>query len=425
MKPIVLAALFAAAAAATPTMAAKPAESPEARAERVLRSEPVIDGHNDLPWEIREQYDLWRKPLDLRADTSKLPAPLQTDIPRLRKGHVGAQLWSVYIPVEIQGPAAVVTTLEQMDVVRRMVARYPNDFALASTAADIRRIEKEGKVASLMGVEGGHQIALSPAVLRTYYELGARYMTLTHSSNTEWADSATDDPAHHGLTAFGRAILHEMNRIGMLIDLSHVSADVMRQALQVTNAPVIFSHSSARALMDHPRNVPDDVLAMLKSNGGVVMVNFYPGFLSQPYRARMAARDAEEARVKNLLNGQPDRRKAAMAAWDAAHPLPPVPVSLVADHVEHVAKIAGVDHVGIGSDFDGISGTHPDGMDGVDTYPLLFAELARRGWSDADLAKLSGGNFLRALEQAERVAAGMKSEAPFNGTLQQLDGAGK
>jgi membrane dipeptidase len=425
MKPIVLAAFVAAAAASGASFAAKPAETPEARVERVLRTSPVIDGHNDLPWEIREQYDHWRRPLDLARDTSKLAAPLQTDIPRLRKGHVGAQLWSVYIPVEIQGAAAVQTTLEQMDIVRRMVGRYPADFALASTAADIRRIEKEGKIASLMGVEGGHQIALSPAVLRTYYQLGARYMTLTHSSNTEWADSATDDPVHHGLTPFGRAILHEMNRIGMLIDLSHVSAETMRQALVVTRAPVIFSHSSARALMDHPRNVPDDVLAALKANGGVVMVNFYPGFLSQPYRTRMAARDAEEARVKNVFNGQPDRRKAAMDAWDAAHPMPPVPVALVADHVEHVAKVAGVDHVGIGSDYDGISGTHPDGMDGVDAYPRLFAELARRGWSDADLAKLSGGNFLRALEQAERVAASMKGEPPFNGTIRELDGAPK
>jgi membrane dipeptidase len=415
-------AMLAAAALAT-TATAAGADAIDQRIEKMLSASPVIDGHNDLPWEIREQYDLWRKPLDLRGDTSRLPAPLQTDIPRLRKGHVGAQLWSVYIPVEIQGAAAVVTTLEQMDVVRRMVARYPADFELASTAADIRRIEKAGRIASLMGVEGGHQIALSPAVLRSYYELGARYMTLTHSSNTAWADSATDDPVHHGLTPFGRAILHEMNRIGMLIDLSHVSADVMRQALQVTRAPVIFSHSSARALMDHPRNVPDDVLAMVKENGGVVMVNFYPGFLSAPYRQRMAARDAEEARVKNLLNGQPERRKAAMAEWDAAHPVPPVPVALVADHVEHVVKVAGIDHVGIGSDYDGISGTHPDAMEGVDTYPVLFAELARRGWSDADLAKLSGGNFLRALEQAEKVAASMKGEPPFIGTIEALDGA--
>jgi membrane dipeptidase len=423
MRRLALLAVLGAAPFALAAKAPPPRETPEARAERVLRAQPVIDGHNDLPWEIREQYDLWRKPLDLARDTSRLAAPLQTDIPRLRRGHVGAQLWSVYIPVEIQGPAAVVTTLEQMDIVRRMVERYPNELALASTAADIRRIEKEGKIASLMGVEGGHQIALSPAVLRTYYQLGARYMTITHSSNTEWADSATDDPAHHGLTPFGRAILHEMNRIGMLIDLSHVSPDVMRQALQVSRAPVIFSHSSTRALMDHPRNVPDDVLAMLKANGGVVMVNFYPGFLSQDYRARMAARDAEEARLKNLFNGQPERRKAALAAWDAAHAVPPVPVALVADHVEHVVKVAGIDHVGIGSDYDGISGTHPDGMEGVDKYPLLFAELARRGWSDADLAKLSGGNFLRALEQAERVAASMKGEPPFNGTIQQLDSA--
>jgi membrane dipeptidase len=422
MKPI-LAVLIAAALAAPAAAAPKKAETPEQRVERVLSQTPVIDGHNDLPWEIRDGFDFWRKPLDLGADTSRLSHPLQTDLPRLAKGHVGAQFWSVWIPATLKGDEAIRVTLEEIDIVHRMVERYPNRLELASTAADIRRIEKAGRVASLIGIEGGHQIGNSPAALRMFYALGARYMTLSHSLNNDFVDSATDDPVHHGLTPFGKAIVHEMNRIGMMVDLSHVSADVMRQALQVTKAPVIFSHSSARALMDHPRNVPDDVLAMLKTNGGVVMVNFYPGFLSQDYRSRMAARDAEEARVKNVFSGQPDRRKAAMEAWDAAHPVPPVPVSLVADHVEHVVKVAGIDHVGIGSDYDGISGTHPDAMEGVDKYPLLFIELARRGWSDADLAKLSGGNFLRALEGAERTAAAMKDAPPFNGTIEMLDGS--
>jgi membrane dipeptidase len=412
--------LLLALALATPA-AAKPTETPEQRVERVLSQTPVIDGHNDLPWEIRDGYDFGRKPLDLRADTSKLAHPLQTDLPRLARGHVGAQFWSVWIPAAMKGDEAIRVTLEEIDIVRRMVAAYPDRFELASTAADIRRIEKAGKVASLIGVEGGHQIGNSPAALRLYYALGVRYMTLSHSLNNDFVDSATDDPVHHGLTPFGKAIVHEMNRLGMLVDLSHVSADVMRQAIAISKAPVIFSHSSTRALMDHPRNVPDDVLRLLPANGGVVMVNFYPGFLSADYRAWSGAKDAEAARLKNVYPGQPERRKAAQDAWDAAHPEPPVPVSVVADHVEHVRDIAGVDHVGIGSDYDGIDGTHPAGMTGVDAYPLLFAELARRGWSDADLAKLASGNLLRALAGAERAAESMKAEPPLNATIEQLD----
>ncbi|HEY0411786.1 MAG TPA: dipeptidase [Allosphingosinicella sp.] len=417
--PALLAALLVTGAAAA---AKKPAETPEQRVERVLSATPVIDGHNDLPWEIRESYDSWRKPLDLAADTSKLEHPLQTDLPRLRRGHVGAQFWSVWIPTETIGAAGVQTTLEQIDIVHRMVARYPGLLEMASTAADIRRIEKAGKIASLIGVEGGHQIGNSPAVLRQYYALGVRYMTLSHSVNNDFVDSATDDPVHHGLTPFGKAIVHEMNRLGMMIDISHVSADVMRQAIAGSKAPVIFSHSSARALMDHPRNVPDDVLRLLPANGGVVMVNFFPGFLSADWRGWNAAKDAETARIKNLYPGQPDRRKAALDAWSAAHAEPPVPISLVADHVEHVRRIAGADHVGIGSDYDGISGYAPAGMPGVDSYPALFAELARRGWSDADLARLAGGNLLRAMEQVERVAASMKDEPPMNATIAGLDG---
>jgi membrane dipeptidase len=404
------------------TASAAPAQSDlDRRVERVLTATPIIDGHNDLPWEIRDKYDFWRKPLDLNADTSRLEHPLQTDLPRLKTGHVGAQFWSVWIPTTLKGPEAIQTTLEEIDIVRQMVARYPAQLELAYTAADIRRIEKAGRVASLVGVEGGHQIGNSPAALRMFYALGARYMTLSHSSNNDFADSATDDPVHGGLTPFGKAIVHEMNRIGMIIDISHVSPDVMRQAIALSKAPVIFSHSSARALMDHPRNVPDDVLRLLPANGGVVMVNFYPGFISEPYRLRMSQRDSEEARLKNVYSGQPERRKAALDAWDAAHPIPPVPLSVVADHIDHVRQIAGVDHVGIGSDFDGIEGTHPDGLEGVDKYPALFRELARRGWSDADLAKLAGGNLLRAMEGVEAAAASMRGEPPMNATIPALD----
>jgi membrane dipeptidase len=414
--------LLAATLLASPALAKPKPETPEQRVERVLAATPIIDGHNDLPWEIRESYDSGRRPLDLAADTSKLAHPLQTDLPRLRRGHVGAQFWSVWIPNETKGPQGVQTTLEQIDIVHRLAAQYPDRLEMASTAADIRRIEKAGRTASLIGVEGGHQIGNSPAVLRQYYALGVRYMTLSHSLNNDFADSATDDPVHGGLSPFGKAIVHEMNRLGMLVDISHVSAEVMRQAIALSKAPVIFSHSSARALMDHPRNVPDDVLRLLPANGGVVMVNFFPGFLSTDYRARSATRDSEIARLKNLYPGQPDRRKAAQEAWDGAHPVPPVPVSLVADHVEHVRDLAGIDHVGIGSDYDGIDGTAPDGMPGVESYPVLLAELARRGWSDSDLAKLAGGNLLRALEQAERVAAAMRNEPPMIATIEGLDG---
>jgi membrane dipeptidase len=411
--------LLAAALIAVPTAAQ--AQTAERRVERVLAKTPVIDGHNDLPWEIRESYDFWRKPLDLDADTSRLESRLQTDLPRMRKGGVGAQFWSVWIPAVLKGDEAVRVTLEQIDIVHRMVARYPGRLEMASTAADIRRIQKAGRIASLVGIEGGHQIGNSPAALRQFQALGARYMTLTHSKNNDWADSATDDPVHDGLTPFGRAIVREMNRIGMIADLSHVSPKTMRDSIAATRAPVIFSHSNARALMDHARNVPDDVLKLMPANGGVVMVNFFPGFISDSYRRRAALRDAEDARVKNLYSGQPERRQAALDAWDSANPPVEATLAEVANHIEHIRKVAGVDHVGIGSDFDGISGTAPKGLEGVETYPALLAELARRGWSDADLAKLAGGNILRVMERAERVAAGMKNEPPLIATIEAMD----
>jgi membrane dipeptidase len=403
------------------TSAAAAAQTPERRVERVLARSPVIDGHNDLPWEIREAYDFWRKPLDLESDTSRLEARLQTDLPRMKRGGVGAQFWSVWIPAALKGDEAIRVTLEQIDIVHRMVRRYPQHLEMASSAADIRRIRKSGRIASLIGVEGGHQIGNSPAALRQFHALGTRYMTLTHSKNNDWADSATDDPVHNGLTAFGRALIGEMNRLGMMVDLSHVSPKVMHDVLDATKAPVIFSHSNARALMDHARNVPDDVLKRMPANGGVVMVNFFPGFISDAYRRRAAERDAEDARLKNLYSGQPERRKAALDAWDSAHPEVEVPLAEVADHIEHVRKVAGADHVGIGSDFDGISGTAPRGLEGVESYPSLLAELARRGWSDSDLAKLAGGNILRVMERAEAVAAGMKSEPPLIATIESMD----
>jgi membrane dipeptidase len=389
------------------------AEDYQHRVDQVLLQTPLIDGHNDLPWEIRERFKSDVAAVNLLGDTSHLPveagqAALMTDIPRLRAGHVGAQFWSVWIPVETQGFAAVQMTLEQIDLVKRMSAQYPADFAMAYSAADIRRIHKSRKIASLIGIEGGHQINNSLAVLREMYDAGARYMTLTHTTNTSWADSATDTPAHHGLTPFGVEVVKEMNRLGMLVDLSHVSPDTMRAALAASQAPIIFSHSSARALDDHPRNVPDDVLRAVAANGGVVMVNFAPPYVSSARNHWEADHAAERTRFNSppyagLYIGQPERAKAALTEWEAQHPMPVTTLTQVADHVEHIRQVAGVEHVGIGSDFDGIPDA-PVGLEGVDRYPALLAELMRRGWSDADIAKLAGENLLRAFGTAEQVS---------------------
>ncbi|HUP62946.1 MAG TPA: dipeptidase [Thermoanaerobaculia bacterium] len=376
---------------------------PTPRIDRILREVPLIDGHNDLPWQYRERVKNEIEKLDIRADQSKLEKPLHTDIPRLKQGRVGAQFWSVYVPASLKGADAVVATLEQIDVVHRLNALYPDTFALALTADDITRIHKRGMIASLIGMEGGHSIHNSLGTLRMLYHAGARYMTLTHSLNNDWADSATDDPKHNGLTDFGKQVVAEMNRLGMLVDLSHVAPKTMHDVLDISTAPVIFSHSSARALTNHPRNVPDDVLQRLKEKDGVVMVTFVPGFVSETVRVHGANRDAEQARLKELYAGQPDKVKEGLEAWSKANPRPRATIADVADHIEHVMKVAGADHAGIGGDLDGIS-TTPEGLESVADYPKLFAELIRRGHSDEELKKLAGLNLLRVMKKAEQVA---------------------
>ncbi|MDO7844648.1 dipeptidase [Sphingomonas sp. CA1-15] len=394
-----------------------------ARVARVLKETPLIDGHNDWPETLREREKDKRWTLDLRSGLGAVkPERYNTDIAMLRKGMVGGQFWSVYVDAAEPGLQQVEETLEQIDLVKQIVARYPEAFALARTADDVRRIHASGRIASMIGVEGGGQIDGKLSVLRAYHALGAGYLTLTHVKTIEWADSATDDPKHGGLTPFGKAVVHELNRLGMLVDLSHVSEGTMRDALAVSKAPVIFSHSSARALDDHPRNVSDAVLKLVAANGGVVMVNYALNYVSDDYRRWSADRAAERTRLNappygGLLIGQPDKAAAAMAEWERAHPAPKVTLAMVADHIDHIARVAGVDHVGIGSDFDGVGNALPEGLGDVSTYPALLGEMMRRGWSDKDVAKLAGGNVLRVMATAEGVAKGMAGELPATAVL--------
>jgi len=369
----------------------------------MLRRFPLIDGHNDLPWALRgrteeEGGDLSQVVFDLESPATGL----HTDLPRLAAGGVGAQFWSVYVPASLSGDAAVTAVLEQIDLARRMIARYPESFGLALTADDVERVFASGRVASLLGAEGGHAIAGSLGVLRMLYALGVRYMTLTHNANVGWADSATDEPQAGGLTGFGQDVVREMQRIGMLVDLSHVAVSTMHDALDVAAAPVIFSHSSARAICDNPRNVPDDVLSRLGGNGGVCMVTFVPGFVSQDCADWLAGLKAEAARrgLDPKDFGQVD---SITAGWEAAHPRPAATLAQVADHVDHVRAVAGVEHVGLGGDFDGTAHITV-GLEDVSTYPALFAELLRRGWTEPDCAALAGGNLLRAMHTAETYA---------------------
>ncbi|WP_010160594.1 dipeptidase [Sphingomonas sp. PAMC 26617] len=401
----------------------------DTRAAHVLRATPLIDGHNDWPETLREREGEQRWSIDLATGLDRRTPKYDTDIARLRKGGVGGQFWSVYVDAALPGLEQVKQTLEQIDLVHQIVARYPKDFALARTADDVRRIHQSGRIASLIGVEGGGQIDASLSVLRAYHDLGAGYLTLTHSRTIDWADSATDDPRHGGLTPFGEAVVGELNRLGMLVDLSHVSEETMRDALRVTKAPVIFSHSGARAVDDHPRNVSDDVLRLVAANGGVVMVNFAPNYVSDAYRRWSADKAAEATRLNapplgGLYIGQPDKAAAAMQDWLAKNPAPRVTLAQVADHVAHIARVAGVDHVGIGSDFDGVGSVLPEGLGDVSTYPALLAEMMRRGWSDGDVAKLAGGNVLRVMAAAERVAKGMAGTLPATGTQAGMDAVG-
>jgi len=409
---------------------AAPADSYMERALKVLQASPVMDGHNDLPWRIREDSV---HPHDVNAYDLRKRTPGMTDLARLKAGHVGAQFWSVYIPGEptdgayksngevSSKPGYARVQLEQIDIARRVIAKYP-ELQWTLTADAVKAGFKTGKIGSLLGLEGGHAIENSLALLRTYYDMGARYMTLTHNVTLDWADAALDTAKHHGLTPFGREVVREMNRLGMLVDLSHVSPGTMSSALDVSEAPVIFSHSASRELVDHPRNVPDSILARLPKNGGVVMVPFVNSFVSKAVKADDDALAAQQAAAKKKHPTDTVAAKREVDAWRKAHPRPTASIAEVADHIDHVKKVAGVDHVGIGSDFDGIT-ENVVGLEDVSKYPAIFAELARRGWSDADLAKLASGNVLRILKQAEEVAARLqKTRQPSNATIEQLDG---
>jgi len=400
-----------------------------ARALRVLQTAPVIDGHNDLPWRIREDTV---HPMDVEAYDLRKRTPGMTDLARLKQGHVGGQFWSIYIPGEptdkayakkgdvasLPGYARV--QMEEIDIARRVIAKYP-ELQWALTADAVRSNFKKGTIASLLGLEGGHAIENSLSLLRLYYDMGARYMTLTHNVTLDWADAALDSAKHRGLTPFGREVVREMNRLGMLVDLSHVSPGTMSSALDVTESPVIFSHSASRELVNHPRNVPDSILKRLPKNGGVVMVPFVTAFVSKAVKADDDSLAAQtQAAAKRHPNDSAAAR-AEVASWRASHPRPKASISEVADHIQHIRSVAGIDHVGIGSDFDGID-ENVVGLEDVSTFPALLAELARRGWTDAELAKLTSGNILRVLKEAEAMSVRLKkTKKPSQATIEELD----
>lgn len=393
------------------------AGTPEQVADAALKAAPVWDGHNDVPEQLRDRRKNVLAGFDFRdttgtADPAKGVIAMQTDLNRIRKGRLGAQFWSVYVSANLPEPQAVQATLEQIDTVRRLVALYPDDLQFCTDSACVIAAQKAGKVASLVGMEGGHSIGGSLAVLRQMHALGARYMTLTHFKTTAWADAATDDPKHDGLTPFGEDVVREMQRLGMLVDLSHVSEAAMMDAYRVAKAPVIFSHSNARALNSHPRNVSDAALQGLKANGGIVMINFYPAYVVGETRAWSVKRAGEKARIEASNIGNPAGAKAELAAWEKANPVPNGSITDVANQIDYVAKLIGPDHVGLGGDLDGIDST-VKGMEDASTYPALFVELARRGWSQTDLEKLSSRNMMRVLKAAEAYAASRKGDAPI------------
>jgi membrane dipeptidase len=375
------------------------------RARALHKQQPLLDGHNDYPWELREKA---QRDLD-KLDLARSQPSIMTDINRLRAGGVGAQFWSVYVPGDLQGQTAVTATLEQIDIVHRMIRKYPETFELALTADDIERIVKKGRIASLIGMEGGHSIDSSLGALRMFQRLGARYMTLTHNVDLPWADANAGKSPLGGLSPFGEQVVREMNWLGMLVDLSHVSSDTMKDALAIAEAPVIFSHSCARAVTDHARNVPDDVLAMVAKNGGIVMVTFVPGFVSSKVTAWSRLQTAEESRLKALTPNDAAAVKTSLDTWTKSHPAPRATIADVADHIDHIKKVAGIDHIGLGGDFDGISSV-VEGLEDVSTYPALTAELLRRGYTDADIKKILATNMLRVMRAAEKVSARLQKE---------------
>lgn len=408
--------LLAATAMAALATVAHAQDDGEARVMEILKTTPLIDGHNDLPWALRQHYGNDVHAVDLTRNLAA-STPLHTDIPRLRAGGVGAQFWSVYVPANLTPLEAVQATFEQIDTAKRIIAAHPDAFGLATTADEVDAVFASGRIASLIGMEGGYSIDDSLALLREFHRAGARYMTLTHSRTTSWADSATDAPKWGGLNAFGEAVVREMNRLGMMVDLSHVSEETMLDAMRVSQAPVIFSHSSARAVTAHPRNVPDKVLRMMPEDGGIVMINLAPGFVSETVRAWNADRSAEDARLKSLNPGDPAAVEAGMTAWMQAHPTPQATLADVVAHIQHVRDVAGIDHVGLGADFDGI-GSLPEGMGGVDAYPRILAALMAAGWTEADIRKISGENLLRVMRAVEAVAASKADERPSMARLE-------
>lgn len=392
-----------------------------AKVRRVLASTPLVDGHNDLPGYIRSEFP--QAPRNVDAYDLRKRTPGNTDIPRLREGRVGGQFWSVYVPGESRDSGYARLQLEQIDIARRIFARYPDVFSFALTAADVRRAKASGKIASLIGMEGGHAIENSLGALRAYFDLGARYMTLTHNVTLDWVDAAMDEPRHGGLTRFGEEVVHEMNWLGMLVDLSHVSPGTMSDVLNVTAAPVIFSHSAARELTDVPRNVPDSILRRLPKNGGVVMVAFVPSFVSRKVADYSALRGAQLVQARARFSGDSAAIDRAMAEWDRANPAVRAGIADVADHIEHIRKVAGIDHVGLGSDFDGTGNNLPDGLHDVSTFPALLLELSKRGWTEAELRKVAGENVLRVMTANERVASRLRRERPASPrTIEELDG---
>lgn len=408
--------LFATAAAVLAVSAPAAAQTEAERtASAALEAAPVWDGHNDVPIQLRSrlgnvinQFD-FDDTLDTATDARNA---MHSDLNRMRQGKVGAQWWSVYVSASLPEAEAVQATVEQIDVTKRLITRYPQDLQLALTADDVEEAMAAGRIASLLGMEGGHSIGSSLAVLRQMYDMGARYMTLTHGKTLSWADSATDAPQHDGLNTFGKDVVREMNRIGMLVDLSHVSEAAMMDALDVAQAPVIFSHSGARAVTGHLRNVPDSVLARMPENGGIVMAVALPWFITEDLRQHAAARTAERARLEALFPGLPDTVEAQLAKWDAENRAPVSTISDLADHIDHIRDVAGIDHIGIGGDYDGMP-TGPIGMEDVTGYPALFVELAKRGYSQEDLEKIASRNMLRVIRGAEAYAASVTDMAPI------------